>query len=179
MQIKLWGVRGSLPAPINNEEYNSKLSRILNLAVQKKLDSKDNIEGFIESLPDELHYITGGDTTCVTVLSDSGNIYILDCGTGIRRLGNDLMEGDCGKGKGNLNIMLTHNHWDHIQGLPFFRPIYVPNRERIYENEPVATVHLFYSGISFFELQESPLFHPKGNNRPPHSENSRNFSKTR
>jgi len=126
MQIRLWGVRGSLPSPINNEEYTGKLHRILDLAVKNQLKKADDIDKFLSALPDELRYVFGGDTTCVTVKSNSGKLYILDCGTGIRRLGNVLMEGDCGKGRGNLNIMFTHNHWDHIQGLPFFRPVYVP-----------------------------------------------------
>lgn len=125
MQIKLWGVRGSLPSPLSNEEYRSKLVRILDIAVREKPASHE-INSFIDSLSDELQYVFGGDTTCATVKSDSGRTYILDCGTGIRRLGNDLMEGDCGRGKGIINIFLTHNHWDHLQGLPFFRPIYVP-----------------------------------------------------
>jgi len=126
MRIQLWGVRGSLPSPISNEEYTGKLKRVLNFAIQKGLSRTDQIEPFLASLPDELRYVFGGDTTCVSVTSDSGKLYIIDCGTGLRRLGNVLMEGDCGKGKGLLNIMFTHNHWDHIQGIPFFRPIYVP-----------------------------------------------------
>ncbi len=126
MRIQLWGVRGSLPSPVNNEEYTGKVKRILNAAIQKGLSKREDIDSFMSTLPDELRYVFGGDTTCVSIVSDSGRNYIIDCGTGLRRYGNVLMEGDCGKGKGILNIMLTHNHWDHIQGIPFFRPIYVP-----------------------------------------------------
>jgi phosphoribosyl 1,2-cyclic phosphodiesterase len=50
---------------------------------------------------------------------------VVDAGTGIRVLGNQLMEEDFGRGRGKARIFLSHTHWDHIQGLPFFRPIYV------------------------------------------------------
>lgn len=64
----------------------------------------------------------GGNTTCVQIhIPGSEEILILDSGTGIRNLGNQLIK-QAGKIKGR--IFITHPHWDHIQGFPFFKPIY-------------------------------------------------------
>jgi len=73
----------------------------------------------------------GGNTTCVEVRA-GGEIIILDAGTGLRQLGLALMKEFKDKPL-HLTLLLTHTHWDHIQGLPFFPPIYHPNcRLRIY-----------------------------------------------
>jgi phosphoribosyl 1,2-cyclic phosphodiesterase len=49
---------------------------------------------------------------------------IIDAGTGIRRLGKSLMEDSFGEGKGTCSVLISHTHWDHVQGLPFFHPLY-------------------------------------------------------
>jgi phosphoribosyl 1,2-cyclic phosphodiesterase len=70
---------------------------------------------------------TGGNTPCVLITFQSGRIAILDAGTGIRNLGKDLLaEGH--EQYDNIFIALSHTHWDHIQGFPFFRPAYDPRR---------------------------------------------------
>ena len=125
MLVKLWGVRGSLPSPLSNTEYKQKVQNILQLAIEKGVSDISEISNFFTDLPDELRYVYGGNTSCVAVTSDSGRVYILDCGSGIRNLGYELMKGPCGRGEGELSLLLTHNHWDHIQGLPFFTPIYI------------------------------------------------------
>ncbi len=137
MRIKLWGVRGSLPAPVSNKEYQEKLREVLKLAASSNLNDSSQVGTFIKSLPHDLKNVYGGNTTCASVTSKSGKIYIIDCGTGIRQLGNELIKREFGKGEGEATIFLTHNHWDHIQGLPFFKPIYVPgNKIRFFSPYP-------------------------------------------
>jgi phosphoribosyl 1,2-cyclic phosphodiesterase/ActR/RegA family two-component response regulator len=69
----------------------------------------------------------GGNTSCVEVRVGD-EIVILDAGTGIRKLGLSLMEEFKGRPI-NLNVLITHTHWDHIQGFPFFPPAYDPHNE--------------------------------------------------
>jgi phosphoribosyl 1,2-cyclic phosphodiesterase len=67
----------------------------------------------------------GGNTSCVSVHTANGELIIIDMGTGLMHLGNTLMGGDFGKGKGHATILLSHTHWDHIQGLGFFPPVFI------------------------------------------------------
>lgn len=95
----------------------------------------------------------GGNTSCVEVRA-GGQIIILDAGTGLRPLGRALLE-EFGSRPLHLTLLLTHTHWDHIQGLPFFRPIYEPRcRLRIlgYEGARQSLVNVLTSQM------ESPYF---------------------
>lgn len=67
----------------------------------------------------------GGNTSCIEVRA-AGQIIILDAGTGLRGLGRQLLK-EFGGQPLNLTLLLSHTHWDHIQGLPFFAPIYEPD----------------------------------------------------
>ena len=67
----------------------------------------------------------GGNTACLTV-SDGGHLVILDAGSGLRPLGHELM---ARRGPLTADILLSHTHWDHIQGLPFFKPLSAPGNE--------------------------------------------------
>ncbi|MBF0274421.1 MAG: GHKL domain-containing protein [Nitrospinae bacterium] len=80
------------------------------------------VRGSIPS-PGEDKIYFGGNTSCVEVQLKN-HIFILDCGTGLRGLGNKLLQGG---GNITAKIFLSHYHWDHIQGFPFFIPFYVPN----------------------------------------------------
>src|SRR5919197_4082474 len=67
----------------------------------------------------------GGNTACVEVCDSTGSLLILDAGTGLRELGTALMN-DGGSRPFSVDLLLSHLHWDHIQGIPFFRPAYDP-----------------------------------------------------
>lgn len=62
----------------------------------------------------------GGDTTCIEIQARNGDTIIIDAGTGIRRLGNHLIE----QNRRVLHILFTHAHWDHLLGFPFFKPLF-------------------------------------------------------
>ena len=66
----------------------------------------------------------GGNTSCVSLTSDTGHLFIFDCGSGLRELGNELMANQHGELAGY--ILISHTHWDHIQGFPFFGPVFRP-----------------------------------------------------
>ena len=70
----------------------------------------------------------GGNTPCLELMAPDGTQFILDCGTGLRMLGNRWSAPNGGKNPGT-HIFVTHYHWDHIQGIPFFAPLYVENNE--------------------------------------------------
>jgi len=78
----------------------------------------------------------GGNTSCVEVCPSGGPTIIIDAGTGLRKLGKELMQGECGQGTGSLHLLVSHTHWDHIQGLPFFAPVYQKgNRLHVYARQ--------------------------------------------
>ena len=76
------------------------------------------------SVPDPDYMKYGGDTSCVEVRLEDNTCFIFDSGTGIRNCGNRLIESPPKDNK--INLILSHTHWDHIQGFPFFAPVFNP-----------------------------------------------------
>ncbi len=72
---------------------------------------------------------TGGSTTCVEVTTDEKNVIILDAGTGLVALGRELMKEYKDKKMPKIHLFLTHTHWDHLNGFPFFAPLFCKNAE--------------------------------------------------
>ncbi|MGK5088347.1 MBL fold metallo-hydrolase [Bdellovibrionota bacterium FG-2] len=123
MKVKVWGARGSIPAPITPEHLRAQIREVLiDFARRPHADGNDP-EGFMSSQPGLGGF--GGNTLCVEVSSGPRSL-IIDGGSGLRILGYQMMAGPCGKGKGEAHLLMTHFHWDHLIGLPFFIPLFVP-----------------------------------------------------
>jgi phosphoribosyl 1,2-cyclic phosphodiesterase len=104
--------------------------------------------------PDTNRY--GGNTSCVSLITASGALFIIDMGTGVMQLGNELMATEFARGQGRASIFLSHAHWDHIQGFPFFPPVFVPgNRLSMWGNARSSSM---LEGI--LEGQMNPHFSP-------------------
>lgn len=108
--------------------------------------------------PNTQHY--GGNTTCLELRSDAGELIILDAGTGIFPLAQSLMAQQPIK----ANIFITHTHWDHIHGLPFFLPFFSPvNQVEIYgpfdvvSQESISRVMDVQMQYSYFPIREAEL----------------------
>ena len=111
----------------------------------------------------------GGNTPCVEVRPDDSSLIILDAGTGIRPLGERLI---ASPGSVSACIAITHPHWDHIQGFPFFRPLFAPgNALTIIGPETPATplrkifsdvMNKTYFPVKLDELRASITFRPIG-----------------
>ena len=127
-RVKLWGIRGSLPTPHPPEEFREILLHMLQMYEEKRSDVKSPAE-FLASLNPPFHGGFGGHTSCIEVAHGEDNRLIVDGGSGLRRLGERMLLTDLGKGKGEAHILLTHFHWDHLIGLPFFVPIFIPGNK--------------------------------------------------
>ena len=93
----------------------------------------------------------GGDTTCLEIRTRSGEIIIVDAGTGIRRLGNQLIA----EGRYHYNFLLTHAHWDHLMGFPFFKPLFLEHPEIHMHRGPF---HKRYMESMFSKVMAPPNF---------------------
>ena len=130
MQVTVWGCRGSLPTPTAKAEYESTLRNLLR--TYHAAGAPEDIDGFLAGRPFHERSTYGGNTSCIEVVEDDFQI-IFDAGSGLRPLGLKMMGGPCGKGKGEVNIIMTHTHWDHMMGFPFFVPAFIPgNRINIH-----------------------------------------------
>jgi len=123
MKVKMWGCRGSLPSSMKSENIDHKIRFALEKAAASSLNSTANLDKFIGELPFGIRSTYGTNTPCVEILGGQ-EIIICDAGSGIRDLGKHLVSNKESPSK-VINLIMSHLHWDHIQGFPFFVPAYI------------------------------------------------------
>ncbi|HXW00404.1 MAG TPA: MBL fold metallo-hydrolase [Anaerolineae bacterium] len=163
MLLRFWGTRGSIPAPVRPDQVEQKIVAALEAAGREQINlfNPKVVREFAASLSFS-GSTAGGNTTCVTIELEN-DLIIFDAGSGIRELGDYLMDESneqakkfgFSRGKGHAYLFFTHTHWDHIQGLPFFKPIHVPgNVFDVYHiHEYVPDVLARQMEQEFFPLQ--------------------------
>jgi anti-anti-sigma factor len=148
LRVRFWGTRGSLPAPLREHVVRGKIRDALLAARGRTLDTSEAIDAFIDhALPFSVRGTYGGNTSCVEIIAGGDEYVLCDLGTGVREFGNRVLREHGGGRKHCFNIFLSHPHWDHIMGFPFFAPAYIPgNRIRIFGchqalDEALSTQH--------------------------------------
>lgn len=128
LTLKFWGVRGSLPAAPTPIDWTNHIEGVLKNFFAMGYRDPSEISNYIQSIDIALLGGYGAATTCIEVLSPAAQI-IIDGGSGIRNLSEYIMAGKAGRVKGPFHIFMTHFHWDHVIGLPFFTPHFIPGCE--------------------------------------------------
>jgi phosphoribosyl 1,2-cyclic phosphodiesterase len=125
MQVRFWGTRGSLPASTTSECIQRKVQTALELAVAKGLGPESDIKAFVENeLPFWVRSGYGTNTACVEI-RDNDKFVLCDAGTGLRDFAIHLMKTFGREAPKDYHILLSHLHWDHIHGFPFFIPAFM------------------------------------------------------
>lgn len=149
--VNFWGTRGSLPAPRIATDIDTKNKALLEKFVAECSRTGDalTVNAFLADCAFWEKSTFGGNTSCVEVRL-GGEHFIFDMGSGARQLGNRLMGGVLGGGI-STTICLSHTHWDHIQGFPFFGPVFIN------KNQKVENSFAIYGGTSYMENIEACL----------------------
>ncbi|MGB0371891.1 MAG: MBL fold metallo-hydrolase [Opitutales bacterium] len=129
---KIWGCRGSIPTPLYASQVRGKIQRALRLAKDVDLETDADIDAFIDNLPFEVSGTYGGNTSCVELATESDSEHLLlDAGSGLKSFSEEYMRRDASKTPATFHFVMSHLHWDHIQGFPFFGPAYIPGNKII------------------------------------------------
>lgn len=129
MKAIIWGSCGSLPSPASSAAIRAKVKSALWQARDLSFDSEAAVDRYLDTLP---HSITGtykANTSCVQIEADTEDVVLCDAGTGLRDYALSLGPNPPPR---TYHIFISHLHWDHIQGFPFFTPAFLPGNRIIF-----------------------------------------------
>jgi phosphoribosyl 1,2-cyclic phosphodiesterase len=134
MLVRFWGTRGSIPVAPTVAAVRRKLVAALVQGAQRGLDTPEKARAFVEAELDFAVASTfGGNSSCVEIEAGGGEYVLCDLGSGARPFGASVLARHGARRPQVFHVFMSHLHWDHIMGFPFFTPAYIPgNRVRIY-----------------------------------------------
>ena len=127
MRVRFWGTRGSIPVALTTSDVRDRLAGALLKASGRSFASYEEAHAFASTELDfSLTHTFGGHTPCVELEVPGDDYYVCDMGSGARPFGVHVLARQAGR-PATVNVFMSHVHWDHIMGFPFFGPAYVPN----------------------------------------------------
>ena len=153
MRVRFWGTRGSIPVALTSADIRDKVALALVRADGRRFASVGEAYAFAaQDLDFALSHTFGGHSACVELETGQEEYFVCDMGSGARPLGAHVLARQSGR-PATVNVFMSHVHWDHIMGFPFFGPAYVPGtRIRIHGCHDVIE--------QAFRLQQAPPCFP-------------------
>jgi phosphoribosyl 1,2-cyclic phosphodiesterase len=153
MRVRFWGTRGSIPVALTSADVRDKLAQALVKASGRTFASYEEAHAFAASELDfSLTHTFGGHTPCVEIEVPGNEYFVCDMGSGARPFGVHVLAKQARK-PATVNVFMSHVHWDHIMGFPFFGPAYVPGTK--------IRIHGCHDVLEHaFRLQQSPPCFP-------------------
>ncbi|MBL8508762.1 MBL fold metallo-hydrolase [Chitinimonas sp. JJ19] len=130
MKVRFWGTRGSIPVSMTAQAVRAKLITALSGAGGVDLNSHEQVVAYVDQLDFATAGCFGGHSSCVQLETGGAEHIILDMGSGARPLAGHYLGQHGGKPQ-TYHVFMSHLHWDHIMGFPFFTPAYIPGNQLI------------------------------------------------
>jgi phosphoribosyl 1,2-cyclic phosphodiesterase len=132
MKIHFWGTRGSIPVSLTAKDIRGKLITALKGAARVDLQQEESVADYVDALDFSVRGTYGGHSSCVEIVDEGNTHFILDMGSGVRPLGLSLMARYGPRNPQTYHVFMSHLHWDHIMGFPFFVPAYIPGNRIVF-----------------------------------------------
>ena len=125
MRLRFWGTRGSIPVALTESSIRQKLIAALTSAAGRSLDTPEQISRHVDTLSFDIRGTFGGHSSCVELITGGEEHIVFDMGSGARPLGQSLLQRYGPSRPQTYHVFMSHVHWDHIMGFPFFGPVYI------------------------------------------------------
>ena len=124
-RVRFWGTRGSLPVALTAEGVRRKIGAALRGAAGRSFASDAELGAYLDSLPFGQRATYGGHTSCVEIETGGTDLLLCDLGSGARPFGLSALARHPRGTPLTFHVFMSHLHWDHIMGLPFFVPGFI------------------------------------------------------